>query len=281
MRDQAEKLRLFYLQKDESDVSSKKIYSFTSGKGGTGKSFLALNLAFAVANRGKRVLLIDFDLNIGGLHLLLNYNPSSTISDFISGKKLFNEVITPLSDNVDAIFGSSGINTSNQQSEVQLALVFNKLKELHHQYDYMFVDTGAGVNGTVINILKNCEENLFVVNPDPTSVMDAYVLMKYLYQKCNKSVFPVIINKTKNEEEGIVAFEKLQTAVAHFLGIELIHFGSVNYSEKVRQSIIDQELFYSNFPFTQSATQLISIASAINEYQQLANNNHALGKTTA
>lgn len=281
MKDQAEKLRLFYLQKDDPIHSTKKVYSFTSGKGGTGKSFLALNIAFAIAKRGQRVLLIDFDLNIGGIHLLLNHNPRATISDLLSGKKLFNEVITPLAENVDAILGASGITNSFQNGDSQLNSVFSKIKNISEQYDFVFIDTGAGVNRNVINILKKCEENIFVVTPDPTSVMDAYVLMKYLYQESGKNIFPVVINKAKNNDEGVVTFEKLQTAVAHFLSIDVVHLGSVNYSEEIRQSIIDQKLFITNSLFSTPAEQILAISSKIKEYQQLANNNHSIGTTTA
>lgn len=282
MKDQAEKLRLLYLdQNNDAGYRYKKIFSFTSGKGGTGKTFLALNSAYALARQQKRVLLIDLDFNLANLHLLLNVNPLSTLNEFFLGKKLLQETITNLSGNVDAVFGESGSSALMQLSDSQFTMLFNGLHKIADNYDFILIDTSAGANLSVINMLRRCDENIFVVSTEPTSVMDSYVLMKYLYQNSGKNLFPVIINKCKNEEDGNLAFDKLQTAVAHFLNIELFHLGSVNYSEEIRNSLLDQKLYISSYILSPEAEQILEISGMINEYHQMANNNHPVNSSQA
>ena len=269
MKDQAQNLRLYYAEQEPEYPPCSKIFSFTSGKGGTGKTFLALNTAYALARQQKKVLLVDFDFNLASVHMMLNVNPLSTVTDFFVGKKLLSDTITNLSVNVDAIFGESGSLALTSLSVSQYNSLFNELKKLSDDYDYILIDTGAGANSSVINILKRCDETT-----DPTSVMDAYVLLKFLYQNSGKNLFPVLINKCRDENDGEMTFEKLQTAVTHFLNVELVHVGSINYSEDIRNSIIDQKLFLNSYILTPEAEQILETAIRINEYHQVANNNH-------
>jgi len=282
MKDQAENLRLLYLNHDENNSHrDKKIYSFSSGKGGTGKTFLALNAAYALARLQKRVLLVDLDFNLANLHLFLNVNPISSINEFFLGKKLLSETITNLNGNVDAIFGESGSSALIQLSDSQYTILFNNLKKFSENYDYILIDTGAGADLNIINVLRRCDENIFVVSTEPTSVMDAYVLMKFIYQNSGKNLFPVVINKSRNEDDGRQTFEKLQTSVAHFLNIEIVHLGSINYSEEIRNSLLDQKLFISSYILSPEAEQILKLTGRINEYHQMANNNHSLNTNQA
>ena len=281
MKDQAEKLRLYYLENGNNYSQNKKIFSFTSGKGGTGKTFLSLNTAYALGRQQKKVLLIDLDFNLASTHLFLNVNPLTTVADFIIGKKTLNETITNLGQSIDAIFGDSGSSTIMQLSETHYNLLFNGLNKISADYDYIIIDTGAGASSGIINILKRCDENIFVVTTDPTSVMDAYVLIKFLYQSSGKNIFPVIINKSRDEQEGLQTFEKLQTAVTHFLNVELVYIGTINYSEEIRNSVIDQKLFINSNILSSEAEQILSTAIKINEYHQMANNNQTVNSSHA
>ena len=281
MKDQAEKLRLYYIGNENSCQQYKKIFSFTSGKGGTGKTFLALNTAYALSRLQKKVLLVDLDFNLANLHLLLNVNPLSTLNEFFLGKKMVSDVITNLNANIDAIFGEPGSSALPQLTESQYTLFFSNIRKIASNYDYILIDSGAGANSTIINLLRRCDENIFVVTPEPTSVMDAYVLMKYLYQNSGKNLFPVVINKSKDENDSLQTFEKLQTAVTHFLNIELVHLGSVYYSEEIRTSLLEQKLFINSYILSPEAEQILALAGRINEYHQMANNIHTVNSTQA
>ncbi len=281
MKDQAEKLRLLYLDKNSGVEQSKKIFSFTSGKGGTGKSFLALNTAYALARLQKKVLLIDLDYNLANLHLMLNVNPLSTLNDFVLGKKLISETITNLTYNVDAIFGEAGSSALLQLSDSQYTILFNNINKISGNYDFILIDTGAGADLNAINLLRRCDENIFVVTTEPTAVMDSYVLMKFLYQSSGKNIFPVVINKCKDSEDGFHTFEKLQTAVNHFLNIELIHLGSIFYSEEIRKSLLEQKLFINSYILSPEAEQILELSGKINEFHQMANNDQTLNSSQA
>ena len=189
---------------------------------------------------------------------------------------MVSDVITNLNANIDAIFGEPGSSALPQLTESQYTLFFSNIRKIASNYDYILIDSGAGANSTIINLLRRCDENIFVVTPEPTSVMDAYVLMKYLYQNSGKNLFPVVINKSKDENDSLQTFEKLQTAVTHFLNIELVHLGSVYYSEEIRTSLLEQKLFINSYILSPEAEQILALAGRINEYHQMANNTFVL-----
>jgi len=218
---------------------------------------------------------------LANLHLMLNVNPLATLNEFLIGKKLITETITNLGTNIDAIFGESGSLALTHLSDSQYTVLFNSLRNISDNYDFVLIDTGAGADSKIINLLRRCDENIFVVTTEPTSSMDSYVLMKFLYQNSGKNSFPVVINKSKNDKDGMQAFEKLQMAVTHFLNIELTYLGSVNYSNEIRISLLDQKLFLNSYILSPEAEQILKLSSKINEYLQMANSNHTLNSNHA
>lgn len=262
-------LELKKLQSDEKKDTAKNIFSFTSGKGGTGKTFLSLNIAYYLSLQKKKILFIDLDTNLSNVNIMLNYIASKTLNDFFSGKKELSGTITKISENLHFIFGDSG-NTANK-FVYNIDDFFNHLSGISSEYDYVFLDTSAGAGEDILGILLNSNHSIIITTPEPTAVMDAYVMLKLL-KKNNYKGFPsVVINKCSSSEEGELTFNNLNSAVSHFLGEEIKLLGFVNLEDKVRKSIMNQELFLKNHNNTTAENQIISLANKVAQSNILAN----------
>ena len=248
-----------------------KVFSFTSGKGGTGKTVLALNLAYALSKQNKKVLLIDLDSNMSNVDIMLNYIAQKTIGDFYSSRSLLNELITEYEPNFHIIFGDSG-KINYDQPKVELVKYFiSQMEKIESKYDFIFLDTSAGANETLLNLLNASDYLLFVTNPEPTAVMDAYVMLKLLRHKSCKAEKLVIVNKINEKAEGEQTFNNLQTASGHFLNEELHYLGALPFSIDVNKSIIAQQVLVKKYPESKITRQIAALSKKIVEITQVAN----------
>lgn len=224
-----------------------KIISVSSGKGGTGKSFVSTNIAVALAETGNKVLLIDLDLKFANLSTMLNVNPKQNIYHYLTYSKSLSDVITSYSKNLSLILGESGKIDYPTFNFEKSKLFLNELKNISIQYDFIIVDTASGIDSGSLNILINSDEIILVTTPEPTAVMDGYVILKMLINNGANNSINVIINKCFDGNEAIKTFESLEQAVKHFLKKEISYLGKINFSQKVIQSIQDQ------LPFKQAS----------------------------
>ncbi|MFA3783858.1 AAA family ATPase [Melioribacteraceae bacterium 4301-Me] len=271
MYDQAQKLRRIFANSVQNSVFPKKIISITSGKGGTGKTFLSVNLAHLFAKENKRVLLIDFDLNLASAEILMNHNTEKNIVDFFNNEILLEELIQKNNENLDVIFANSGTSNFYYPTETQINFFCNQLKERINDYDYIIIDTGAGVSPYTLNILERSDFIFFVITPEPTSVMDAYVLIKYFYRKKRINNFAVITNKVDSEIEGLETHNKLQSALTNFLKIKVPLLGCINLSSQVHQSLVHQEILVESSCDSKTAIELQNIKEKVEKFVQLYN----------
>ena len=268
--------RLFDLKKLEGKKgdNSKKIYAFSSGKGGTGKTFIALNLAYSLSLKGRKVLLIDLDPNLANLDVMLNIKPLSTINEFYKGRSLLNEIITKRSDYLHLIFGDSGRADFQRLKEDTIRYLFIQLEKIAEKYDYVFLDTGAGASEDIIKILAFSDYSVFVTTPEPTAIMDAYVMIKLLCVNSIDTEKMVVINKCSDEAEGKQAFQNLNSASYHFLREKLFNLGTVRYDNAVSRSIIKQKLFIEDNEDSLVATNIFKLIKNLDEFVHVANINH-------
>lgn len=253
--------RIRELEKLNSTVknnSLKKIVAVASGKGGTGKTFFAANLAFLYSKHSK-VLLIDLDFNLSNLHLLLNIHPQNTLSDFFQSKCLFSEMITPYNSNLEIIYGDSGLTTNIKPALSQINRLITEINNVINQYDLIILDLGAGVNEENISILKRTHIKVIVTNPEPTAVMDAYVVIKTLKSINAEQDCYIVVNRIVEENESNETFKNLNSATEHFLKTKVNFLVSIAESTEVRRSIIDQKLLAIS---TQSSIVIGAIKSA-------------------
>ena len=266
--------RLFELKRLQDNITkskSQKIFAFTSGKGGTGKTFLSLNLAYSLAEEGSKVLFIDLDSNLSNANIMLNVVAIKTLYDFITEKKLLKDVITVFNPNLHFVFGDSGKLNYPEAQENIISKLYNQLISLQKNYDFIFLDTGSGAGSDIVNILLRADSVILVSSPEPTSVMDSYVMLKLL----NASNYPgdklIIVNKNIEQDDGQVTFNNLSTAAGHFLKESLIHLGSVQFDVMASRTIMNQELVVEKYPETMLSSQIRSIGKSISEFAHMAN----------
>ena len=267
---QAERLyKLKNLEKVRSKPSYLKIITFTSGKGGTGKTFISLSIAYSLSMLNKKVLFVDIDLNFANSNILLNLIPKVSIDNFFKGNKLLNEVITEYSPNFHLIFGESGETEPVELKDELVTRLFNNLDKLKEKYDFVIIDTASGGQKELINLLNFSDVNIIVTSPEPTAVMDAYVMVKLLNNEKYKGKKFIIVNKCTNEEEAETAFNNIKTAADYFLKENVELLGYLEFDEKVFHSITKQQFLTAQNPSSKTSIKLNGLADLLNEKTQI------------
>ncbi|MBK8945031.1 MAG: AAA family ATPase [Ignavibacteriae bacterium] len=242
---------------------STKIISFTSGKGGTGKSFICSNLSFQLSEEGKKVLLVDLDINLSNIGAIFNVHSKKNLYHYLNYDYDLDEIIFNYSENLDIILGESGRIDHPEFTEEKINLFLSELKIISAKYDYVLFDTSAGINKSTLQILQNSNEIIIVTSSEPTSVMDGYVIVKMMKSLGFESEINIVVNKTFEKHEGIIAFENLQKAVDHFLKSKIKYLGEVSFSKEVIQSIKDQIPLCKSKKTSEISNQLQEISSKI------------------
>jgi len=266
--------RLFELKKlnlNQNGNLSSKIFAFTSGKGGTGKTFISLNLAYSLSKKGKKVLFIDLDSNLSNANIMINVVPQKTIYSFFTEQKLLSELIIEYEPRLHFIYGDSGkLNYPAKRTGI-ISKMFSQLRTIQKNYDYIFIDTGAGAGDEVLSILNQTDNVVIVTLPEPTAVMDSYVMIKLLNANKYNGKKLIIVNRCINEEDGKVTFEKLSMAADHFLKDSPVFLGEVNFDHSVSKSIIQQELYLKKYNQSKITFQIIQVSKSLNEFTHMAN----------
>jgi len=275
MNGQAARLiELNKLAESGSRDNESKIISVCSGKGGTGKTFFSANCAYQLSRLNKKVLLVDMDLNFSNLNILLNQTSSKTISNFFEQSEALEDIVFNYSNNLDLIFGDSGRTDYPRVSREILDYFFIELKKIQNRYDYILLDSSAGADFIVLHQLMKSDYNFIVTSPEPTAIMDAYVLIKLLQESGSGAERYIVLNKCSDSEEGESAFVKLSTALNHFLKINIELLGTISTDTQAHKSIVNQELLLNYDPTSISAEEIYRNSERFITITQVANNNH-------
>ena len=178
--DQAEKLRSLIKAQNKEKTGLARVITVTSGKGGVGKSSVAINLAMQFRKQGKSVIIFDADFGLANIEVMFGAIPKYNLADMIFRGKTFKDIIVNGPDDIGFISGGSGINGLGNMNREQVQYLVYKLKELETLADIIIIDTGAGISDTVLEFVASSGEVLLVTTPEPTSITDAYALLKAL-----------------------------------------------------------------------------------------------------
>src|SRR3972149_3890999 len=200
--DQALKLRSYAQVENEMAGTGTRVIAVSSGKGGVGKTNSVVNLAIAFSRLGKKVLLLDADLGLGNLDVLLGLAPRYNISHLLSGEKTIGEVLVEGPEGIMILPASSGVHElTNLGAEERIALA-SHLESLGEGFDILIIDTGAGISNNVLFFNSSAQEIVVVVTPEPTSITDAYALMKVMFQRHGERRFKLLVNTVKSTREA-------------------------------------------------------------------------------
>ncbi len=247
-----------------ADNKLTKVLAITSGKGGVGKTNIIANLAYSLRKMGKKVLLLDADVGLGNIDVLLGLSPKYNISHVIAGKKKIKDIIVKGPGNIDIIPASSGIQeVTNLDKNAKLVLM-EQINEIGTNYDYFLIDTGAGIYDTVTFFCNAAQEIFVVATPDPTSITDAYALMKVMYKKFGEKEFNLIVNFVKTEKEAMNVYTNLSLVLDRYLGVKLNFIGYIANDPNLVKSVRNQKLIVENFPDSTATKCFKKIARFIN-----------------
>lgn len=262
MLDQAASLRKL-VDEDEKKISSNprksKIITVTSGKGGVGKSNFVVNLGVFLQSKGKKVLIFDADLGMGNDDVLMGLYPKNNIFDIIFTDLTLKDIIIEGSNGVSLIPAGTGLNKIEELTDEQRSTFLDKLEHLN-EFDYILMDTGAGVNKDILAFISASEELIIITTPEPTSLTDAYSLIKATDYFKLKSKAKVIVNKAFTTEEGIETYNKFNRAVSKFLKIKVEYLGCIIDDKKLVQSVRQQKPFVLLYPNCEASKCIESIA---------------------
>ena len=266
MLDQASTLRQLAEENYKINCKNKnrttKILTITSGKGGVGKSNIVVNLGITLQKMGKKVLIFDADIGMGNDDVLIGCFPKYNIFDVIFNNKNIEDVIIEGPLGIKLLPGGSGLSRVDDLTEVQRKSFLNKLENIEG-FDYILMDTGAGINRSVLGFIACSDEFIVVTTPEPTSLTDAYSLIKAVSHFKIRENGSVIINRVLDEEEGADTFAKFSNASSRFLNIKLNFLGMVSEDVKLVKSVRTQKPLCINYPNSEAARDIENIAKKL------------------
>jgi flagellar biosynthesis protein FlhG len=261
--DQAQSLRRMAALKrlNKAPAVPLRTLAVTSGKGGVGKTNLVVNLALACARLGRKVLIIDADLGLANVDVVLGLAPEYTISDVLSGRKSLKEVLVEGPEGVLILPAASGVSELSNLTSDEKMMILQELDDFDLDVDLVLIDTAAGISDMVLYFNTAAQDRLVVATGEPTSLTDAYALIKVLYTQHQERNFKLVVNNVKNESEAKGVFRKLAMAADHFLGgLSIDYLGFVPSDPAVSRSVVLQKPLLLSHPNSAAAKGIVNLA---------------------
>jgi flagellar biosynthesis protein FlhG len=241
-----------------------RVISVTSGKGGVGKTNTVANLAVALRRRGQRVLVLDADLGLANIDVILGISPKYTIRHVLAGEKTLSEVVVEGPEGIKILPASSGVQEMTQLAEEQKLIFLNELDAFEGEADFVLIDTGAGISANVMYFNVAALERIVIVTPEPTSITDAYALIKVMATRHGTRDFRLVVNMVKGEAEAKEVFAKLVRVVDRFIGqVSLSMLGFVPVDANVTRAVRRQQAVTLAFPNSAASRGFHELAHAI------------------
>ena len=266
--DQAEQLRNIVKQQNKKQRSA-RVITVTSGKGGVGKSNVSVNLAIQMSRLGKRAVILDADFGLANIEVMLGMRPQYNLADMMFRGKDVKDIISTGPEGIGFISGGSGLREMTNLNKDQILSLVHTMYELDHYADVVIIDTGAGISDTVIELVAASSEVLLVATPEPTSITDAYALLKTLHRhdgfENGRSSIKMVGNRIQSYDEGKELYFKLNTVVNKFLGMEIEYLGAIPYDENLSKAVMQQQPVSLAYPDAPSARALLELAMVLED----------------
>ena len=266
--DQAEQLRNIVKQQNKKQRSA-RVITVTSGKGGVGKSNVSVNLAIQMSRLGKRAVILDADFGLANIEVMLGMRPQYNLADMMFRGKDVKDIICTGPEDIGFISGGSVLREMTNLNKDQILSLVRTMYELDHYADVVIIDTGAGISDTVIELVASSSEVLLVATPEPTSITDAYALLKTLHRhdgfEAGSTSIKMIGNRIQSYEEGKELYLKLNTVVNKFLGMEMEYLGAIPYDEYLPRAVMQQQPVSLAYPDAPSARAMLELAMVLED----------------
>jgi flagellar biosynthesis protein FlhG len=237
-----------------------KVIAVTGGKGGVGKTNVTLNTAIALAQQGKRVMVLDADLGLANVDVLLGLRVEKNLSHVLSGECTLDEVLVEGPYGIKIAPASSGSQSMTELTPIEHAGLIRAFSELQSQIDVLIVDTAAGISDMVLSFSKAAQDIIMVVCDEPTSLTDAYALIKILNKEHGIFRFKIVANMVRSMREGDELFSKLTKVTNRFLDVALELVAVIPFDENVRKSVRKQKAIVEAFPTSPAAMAIRRLA---------------------
>lgn len=241
-----------------------QVVTVTGGKGGVGKTSVAINLSMALSELGRRVALLDADLGLANIDVLLGLTPKKNLADVLAGECSLMDIMLNGPGGVKVIPASSGTQSMVTLSPSEHAGLIHAFSDIGNQIDVLLVDTAAGISDSVVSFVRAAQEVIVVVCDEPSSITDAYALIKLLHLKYGVFRFRVLANMTRTVQEGQKMFNKLTNVTDRFLDVTLQYVGQIPFDEAVRKSIQKQRPVYEFAPRSKASLAFKALATKVN-----------------
>lgn len=243
-----------------------QVIAVGGGKGGVGKTNVAVNLAVGMGRLGRRVTLLDSALGLANLDVTLGQKPRQTLLDVLTGDATLAEIVIATGDGVNIVPASSGVPELATLSIEYYAGLIHAFSELADTMDTLVIDTAAGISEEVICFLAAAQEVLLVVCNEPTSINDSYALIKLLNERHGVKKIRIVCNMVRSKRDGAEAFAKLTTVSDRFLNVELEHVASLPFDEYLRRAVRRQTPVLRAYPRSPVAHAFESLAEQVTQW---------------
>ncbi|HVP38754.1 MAG TPA: MinD/ParA family protein [Candidatus Saccharimonadales bacterium] len=243
----------------------RRTLAVASGKGGVGKSNIAANLAIALAQRGKQVLLVDGDLGLANVDLLLGLSPRTTLKDVVQGRLALEDVVLDGPLGLRVLPASSGVEELANLDDFRREKLVRSIQELDEQLDFVLVDTGSGIGRNVTSLALAADEVMVVTTPEPPSFSDAYALIKVLARRPLQAPPRLVVNMVSGYDEWQEVAARIALVSRRFLGLELTQWGYVYDDPAVGHAVQKQEAFVQAAPYCLASKCIQQLAGRLLE----------------
>jgi len=239
--------------------------AITSGKGGVGKTSVATNLAIALSRQHRRVCLLDADMGLANVNILLGIKPQVTLDDVIAGNADVEDLIVHGPEGLDILPAAAGLERMAVHSPSSEATLGRALRDLEHRYDYLLVDTPAGIGNTTKAFVHPCDHAALIITPEPTSLTDAFTLLRALLRERYQGDISVIVNMIPPGQDGQRLFERFRTAAEHHLHVQLDYLGAVPMDRSVTRAVLNQSPLLLSAPESAAALAIEDLARRLGQ----------------